>query len=640
MTLLSLHGISQSYGGRQLFSDLSFSIEDQDRLGLIGQNGSGKTTLIRILAGLEEPESGQIIRKKQLSLSLLLQQPKLDPELSIEAAVLTAFGDQQAQTEILRDLESALKHASMDDSQALTAAHAEASLALEQAGGYNPKYQAEAIRDKLKLPPGDRQLKSLSLGEHRRVALAISLLRPTDLLILDEPTNHLDMESILWLESHLKSRPGALLLVTHDRYFLDAITSRMAELDRGRLFLFEGNYSEHLVAKAERDLAEARAESRRASAIRNELKWVRASAPARTTKQKARLERFDEMLEASPPKPSGELRFQIPHPTRIGKRILELEGVSKAFGDKRLIEGLSLKLKRGDRIGIVGPNGAGKTTLIRMILGEISPDAGAIHIGQNTHIIYADQGRKDLQDDNTVLKEVAGDSGDVFVGDHAITVQSFLSQLLFDSHGQNSLVGALSGGERSRVALAKSLREAGNLLILDEPTNDLDLATLRVLEDALLHYPGSALVISHDRYFLDRVATAILAFEGDGQVGFYEGSYALYRERHAARAEAQTRAAEAPVPREPKAAPPKKRSQPKLRRSFKEEAEFQSMEAHILELESEQTKRETELSDPESIRRLGKEVQGRLEALEALKKEIEGCYQRWAELDQYQPYGG
>lgn len=640
MSLVAAHGIVKRYGPTTVLDGVSISIEDGDRLGLIGRNGAGKSTLVRILAGAEEAEAGELMRRRGLTLAVVSQAPKLDPQLTVEAAVLTGLAHHQAIHDELRQVEARLHAARAEEMSELIELQAQLLSALERQSAWSFAHQADAISLALRLPPKDRTLGSLSLGELRRVALAVGLLEAPELLILDEPTNHLDVETIEWLEETLRTYQGALVLVTHDRYFLDNVATRIAEIDRGDLRAYDGNYTEYLIKKAERDAIEARTEHHRQRAIEAELVWVRASAPARTTKQKARLDRFDAMVANRPKVSAGEASFRIPHPPRLGKTILELHGVSKSYGARTLVRKLDLLLKKGDRIGVVGPNGAGKTTLLKIILGELSPDEGEVVRPPNTVIVYADQARADLDEGNSVMEEVAGDGDKVWVGDTPIQVQTFLGQLLFPDSLQRAKVGALSGGEKSRVSLAKSLRQAGNLLILDEPTNDLDLATLRVLEEALLEYPGCALIVSHDRYFLDRVTTAVLAFEGDGRVVLYEGSHQSYRERlkrspASAPEKSEKKPAESPAAR----GAPGSSAAKKKRRSWKEEQEYKTMEAAILEAEGRAASLEQELYAPESAKKLGATLPERVKELEASKAEIERLYARWSELSEREGYG-
>ncbi|MBI4820942.1 MAG: ATP-binding cassette domain-containing protein [Deltaproteobacteria bacterium] len=626
MSLISARDVSKRYGTRTILDSVSMTIEPGDRVGLIGINGAGKSTLLRILLGKEEPDAGIVQRKRGLRATAIGQNPVLDPSATISSIVERGLLEHEDLHRRLEEVGHRLSSARDEDLADLVNEQGQLSESLERSGGWNQTHRAEAVMEALKVPRGERLAGTLSQGEQRRVAIAAALVEAPELLVLDEPTNHLDVEVIEWLEENFVAWPGSLILVTHDRWFLDRVANRHAELDRGDLRLYEGNYSEYLAAKAERDAMEARVEHKRRRSIESELEWVRRRAPARTTKQRARLERFDALVAARPKADSGEARFRLPYPPRLGGTILELLGLSKALDGRRLVDNLTLRLKKGDRVGVVGPNGAGKTTLLRMITGEVTPDSGSVIVGQNSKITYADQ-RRILDDSKSVLEEVAGDNDVVWVGEEAVPVYGFLEGLLFDGVAQRAQVASLSGGERSRVALAKALRVAANVLILDEPTNDLDLPTLRVLEDALVEYPGCALIVSHDRYFLDRVATAILAFEGNGRITLYEGTYDAFRQR-------QRELPTEQEPESPKVVVERPKVSAKKKRSFKEEREFVGMEERILAAETEVAELEAELSDPAKVRTLGAAVVERIGRLEQRKLDIEGLYRRWAELSE------
>lgn len=627
MSLLAARNIVKRYGTKTVLDSVSIAIDPKERIGLIGANGSGKSTLLSILQGKTEPDDGEVLRRRDLTIAAVDQFPDLDESATIAQMMMRPLAAHQAVTEDLGKVERAMATASGDALNELIERQADLTQLMLHAGGYNVQHVADAAMDALSLPPKDRVVGSLSLGERRRLALAMGLIEPHDLLILDEPTNHLDVAAVGWLEKTLEAYPGAVLLVSHDRYLLDRLIGRLAELDRGDLATYDGNYSEYMVTRAERYAVAAKTDEKRQKSIAYELTWARKSAPARTTKQKARLQRLDELMANKPKAASGEVSFRLPHPPRIGKTILELSSLTKRFGDRTLIDHLDLIMKRGDRIGIVGPNGAGKTTLLRIILDELEPDAGEIIKGDNTVIVYADQARSDLNDEQTVLEAVAGDADTVRIGDTTISVHSFCEGLLFDGAAQRTKVAALSGGERSRVALAKSLRVAGNVLILDEPTNDLDLPTLRVLEEALVAYPGCALIVSHDRYFLDRVTTAILAFEGDGRIVLYEGSYTQFVERQAPAVESA-----APKGDKKKGAPASKDAPRKL--SFNEKRELAGIEEKIMHAEATVESLQAELNDPERLRELGAKVAGLIDRLEKQKKATDALYARWEVLSQ------
>ncbi|MCA9675949.1 MAG: ATP-binding cassette domain-containing protein, partial [Myxococcales bacterium] len=498
--ILTAQDLEKSYGPRRVLDGVSFTVHDGDRIGLIGRNGSGKSTLMKLITGEAEADGGQLAMRRALGLEYVPQEPRLDPERTV-AATLERDG------------------VALHEAQTLAAA--------------------------LRLPPMEAHIRVLSIGERRRVALCRALLGNAELLALDEPTNHLDARTVEWLEDRLASRAGALLLVTHDRYFLDRVATRILELDRGKLYAHDGDYTAFLERQAERLSAEASHERARASFVRRELDWIRRGPKARTTKAKARIDRFDNAVAAAPTaadKVVGAISLRLPEGGRLGKTILELKGLTRRIGDRTLFQDLTLTMKPGDRIGIVGPNGAGKTTLIRTILGEVPPDRGEVVLGINTRPAYLEQGRTELDDDRTVLEEVAGDSDHVQLEDGPVHVRTFLRALQFDDATASTRIADLSGGERNRVQLARLLRRGGNLLVLDEPTNDLDLLTLGALEEGLTEFGGCALIVSHDRWFLDRVATGILAFDPDvrgGEVVFYEGDYSSYvAKRKQLRAEA------------------------------------------------------------------------------------------------------
>jgi ATP-binding cassette subfamily F protein uup len=490
-------------------------------------------------------------------------------------------------------------------------------------------HEVAAIAMALELPPAVQVISTLSLGERRRVALARALLGRADVLALDEPTNHLDATTVEWLETRLASWPGALIVVTHDRYFLDRVATRILEVDRGKVYSYEGDYAEFMLIQAERLAAESEAEYQRTAFIRREIDWIRRGPPARTTKAKARIDRFDAAVDAAPAvddKRAEALALRLPSGPRLGSTIVELSRVSKSLGGKLLFRDLTLVMKPGDRIGVVGPNGVGKTTLIRTILGLEPPDAGEVTLGINTRPAYLEQGRSELRDELTVLDEVGDGYDFVELPTGKIHVRSFLRQLAFPDTVADTKVGQLSGGERNRVQLARLLRRGGNLLVLDEPTNDLDLPTLGALEDGLVHFAGCALIVSHDRWFLDRVATAILAFEGDGKVTLYEGSYTFYVERRPGPAE---RARREPRPRP--AAPVKPAGPRKL--TFKEARELEAIEDAIAAAEGRVAELEATLSDPAVFKDRPTEVQTLIAGLDAARAEVERLFARWQELD-------
>jgi ATP-binding cassette subfamily F protein uup len=643
--ILTVQNLEKSFGLRRVLGGVSFAVHEADPVGLVGVNGSGKSTLLRILVGDAEPDAGLVTRKRGLAVESVGQEPVLDPERSVDATLRDGLRAHAAAVARLAEVERAIER---DHADALLHEQAELHERIAALGGFDLSHELRGLAAALDLPPMAAPVGQLSIGERRRVAIARALLARPELLALDEPTNHLDAATVAWLEERLLAHRGALLLVTHDRYFLDRVATRILELDRGRLHAYDfastppppgtalraGNYRRVLEKQAERLETEAARERARAGFVRRELDWIRRGPAARTTKQQARIDRFEAAVAAAPgagERRAGPATLRLAPSQRLGKTVLELRGLSKSAGGKPLFAGVDLVWKPGDRIGVVGPNGAGKTTLVRTILGQVAPDAGEVVVGQNTRFSYLDQGRAELRDDRTVLEEVAGDSDTVFLADGPVHARTFLRMLLFDDGFADTPVGVLSGGERNRVQLAKMLRAAGNFLVLDEPTNDLDLMTLGVLEEALATFPGCALVVSHDRWFLDRVATGILAFEPGG-VAFYEGSCSDYLAR---RRSAPPVPVPAPVP-VPDPAPTPTPSRPR-RRSFKEQRELESIESLILDAESRVATLEQSLQDPALYASRGAEVPALVASLETARREVERLYHRWQELEALPP---
>jgi ATP-binding cassette subfamily F protein uup len=490
-------------------------------------------------------------------------------------------------------------------------------------------HEIAVVAAALQLPPLTQTIGTLSFGERRRVSLARALLGRPDVLVLDEPTNHLDARTIEWLETRLLAWQGALIVVTHDRYFLDRVATKIVEVDRGRAYSYDGDYQDFLLAQAQRLATESEAEYQRVAFVRREIEWIRKRPPARTTKAKARVDRFDAAVAAAPGLDDvrgAPMTLRLPSGPRLGGTIVELDRVARAHGGRQLFAGLSLVMKPGDRIGIVGPNGSGKTTLMKTILGLESPDAGRVVLGANTRPAYFDQGRGELHDELTVLEEVGDGNDHVELPDGRVHVRSFLRMLAFPDTVVDTQIGQLSGGERNRVQLARLLRRGGNLLVLDEPTNDLDLPTLGALEEGLIAFAGCALIVSHDRWFLDRVATAILAFDADGTVRLYEGSYSFYAERRPAAAAAGAEAAKVPAATRAKQAAPRKRT-------FKERAELAAMEATIEAAEAKIGELEATLQDPAVFKERSPEVPALVAALDTARGEVERLYARWQELE-------
>ncbi|MFZ6676972.1 energy-dependent translational throttle protein EttA [Undibacterium sp. Tian12W] len=512
---------------RQILKDISLSFFPGAKIGVLGLNGSGKSSLLKIMAGIDKDIQGEAVPMPNLNIGYLPQEPQLDPEQTVRQAVESALGEVFEAKAKLEEVYAA--YAEEDaDFDALANEQARLEAIISTSAGDNVELQLEMAADALRLPPWDAKIGVLSGGEKRRVALCQLLLSKPDMLLLDEPTNHLDAESVDWLEQFLLRFPGTVVAITHDRYFLDNAAEWILELDRGHGIPWKGNYSSWLDQKQARLKQEEATESARQKALQKELEWSRQNPKARQAKSKARLARFNEMSEHEYQKRNETQEIFIPVAERLGNEVIEFKNVSKAFGDRLLIDNLSFKIPPGAIVGIIGPNGAGKSTLFKMIKGLETPDSGEVVLGQTAKISLVDQSREDLGNTKTVFEDVANGADILTVGRFEMPSRAYLGRFNFKGGDQQKIVGNLSGGERGRLHLAKTLLQGGNVLLLDEPSNDLDVETLRALEDALLEFAGSVMVISHDRWFLDRIATHILAFEGNSQVSFFDGNYQEY----------------------------------------------------------------------------------------------------------------
>ena len=520
--IFTTHKLSRRYPPtQQVLTDISLSFLPGAKIGVLGYNGAGKSTLLRIMAGVDTEFTGDAALGVNATVGMLSQEPELDPTKDVKGNVEDGVSEIRALLDRFNEL-------SMNYSDETADEFSRVQEQIDAVDGWNLDTTLEYAMDALRCPPPDADIATLSGGERRRIALCRLLLRQPDLLLLDEPTNHLDAESVAWLEQHLRDYAGTIVAVTHDRYFLDNVAGWILELDRGRGIPYQGNYSGWLEQKQVRLRQEERQESNRQRTIQQELEWVRMNASARRGKPKARLNQYEALLAQDRNVKLDQVQIHIPAGPRLGDVVVEAEGVRKAYGDRLLIDDLSFKLPRGGIVGVIGPNGAGKTTLLRMITGHEQPDAGVMRVGETVDLAYVDQSRDALDPDKTVWEEVSGGYDQIPLGDQTVNSRAYVAGFNFKGTDQQTKVGKLSGGERNRLHLAKLLRSGGNLLLLDEPTNDLDTDTLRALEEALLSFAGCAMVVSHDRWFLDRIATHVLAFEGDSQVRWFEGNFEAY----------------------------------------------------------------------------------------------------------------
>lgn len=631
MIILSLESISKQYAEQPLLSDVNLAIDSSERLGVVGVNGSGKSTLLRIAAGVETPDQGRVSRARDLRLAYLPQNPVLDGSLTVIEQIfhsdLIGSGATAGVSQLLRDYElttAALSQSPND--AALQERLAQLVAEMDAADAWELETNARTILSRLGLADlAARRVGELSGGQRKRVAMAAALLTLADLLILDEPTNHIDVATVTWLESFLARSNAALLLVTHDRYFLERMVGKIIEVDRAKLYSYPGNYSAFLELKEARAAQQANDEARRQTILKKELAWLRRGARARTTKQQARIDRINAMQAAAPEAARGELTISSVS-RRLGKRVIELNGVGKRFGDRTIIRDLTLSIEPNDRLGIVGPNGSGKTTLLNLIAQRLAPDSGEIVVGSTVHIAYYDQESAGLDETQRVIDYVKEGSELVRTKDGALlSAAQMLERFLFPPSMHYSLIGKLSGGERRRLYLLRTLMSAPNVLLLDEPTNDLDIQTLAVLEDYLDDFAGAVIAVSHDRYFLDRVAEHLLAFEDDGRLQEYPGSYSFYAE---ALAQREAAAIPAPVRPQPKPAQPSAPTRPR-KLSYKEQREYQGLEQRIAELEAKQAELSQRVNESAGDYQLLMKLTAELEQVSA---ELDSAVERWAEL--------
>ena len=519
-----MQGVSKTYpGGKKCFENIHLSFLPGVKIGVVGVNGAGKSTLMKIMAGLDKDFTGEAWAAEGAKVGYLPQEPELDPSLDVRGNVMLGVAEKKAILDRYNDL-------AMNYSDETAEEMAELQDKIDAENLWDLDSQIDVSMEALRCPPDSADVTTLSGGEKRRVALCKLLLEQPDMLLLDEPTNHLDAETIAWLQQHLIDYKGTILIVTHDRYFLDDITGWILELDRGRGIPYEGNYSAWLEQKAKRLEQEAKEDKSKQKTLERELEWMRASPKARQAKSKARIQAYNELANQSEREKLSRAQIIIPNGPRLGNKVIEVENLAKHMGDKQLIEDLSFSLPPGGIVGVIGPNGAGKTTLFRMLTGQEQPDSGSVTYGDTVQLSYVDQSRDDLKPDDNVWEAIADGQDIIQLGDAEVNARAYCSAFNFKGGAQQKKVSLLSGGERNRVHMARLLREGGNVLLLDEPTNDLDVETLRALEDALVDFAGCAVVISHDRFFLDRICTHILAFEGDAHVEWFEGNFEDYEE--------------------------------------------------------------------------------------------------------------
>ncbi|MCR9124391.1 MAG: energy-dependent translational throttle protein EttA [Phyllobacteriaceae bacterium] len=516
-----MSGLNKAYGSKKVLENIHLSFYPDAKIGILGPNGAGKSTVLRIMAGLDTEFTGEAWLAEGATRGYLPQEPQLDESKTVMENVMEGVADKKAILDRYNEL-------MMNYSDETAEEGAKLQDVIDSQNLWDLDSQVEMAMDALRCPPGDSAVDHLSGGEKRRVALCQLLLRQPDLLLLDEPTNHLDAETIAWLEKHLREYPGSVLMITHDRYFLDNVTGWILELDRGRGIPYEGNYTAYLEAKAKRMAQEGREEASRQKALAREAEWINASPKARQAKSKARIKAYDELVKSANDRRPGDAQIIIPAGERLGNTVIEADDLTKGYDDRLLIDDLDFKLPPGGIVGVIGPNGAGKSTLFRMITGQETPDDGQITIGDTVNLSYVDQSRDALNPDKTVWEEISGGNDIIKLGPHEVNSRAYCGAFNFKGGDQQQKVGTLSGGQRNRVHLAKMLKEGGNVLLLDEPTNDLDTETLAALEEALENFAGCAVVISHDRMFLDRLATHILSFEGDSHVEWFEGNFEDY----------------------------------------------------------------------------------------------------------------
>lgn len=626
MHLLSVENITKSYSDKMLFEDVTFGIETGDKVGIIGVNGTGKSTLLKVIAGIEPADSGKVTIGRSVVLRMLAQDPVFAPD---ETALEHVLGGNSPQLQVVREYAATMEALALHpEDTKLQERLIAANQRMEELDAWQLESDAKTALSKLGIHNYEDKVATFSGGQRKRVAMAAALLQPSDVLILDEPTNHIDNDSVAWLEGMLQKRKGALLMITHDRYFLDRVSNRVIELDQGRAHFYEANYSRFLELKLEREERESASEAKRKNLLRNELAWIRRGAQARSTKQKARIDRFETLKEQGPKASAGKMDVSVSS-TRLGKKIVEIEKLTKRFGERTLIRDLNYIAVPEDRVGIVGRNGSGKSTLLKLIAGKLSPDGGSVELGTTVKLGWFSQEHEEMNESLRVMEYIREGADQVKIADGStISAGQMLERFLFSPSMQWSVVSKLSGGEKRRLQLLRVLMNAPNVLLLDEPTNDLDISTLTVLEDYLDDFPGVVFVVSHDRYFLDRTVDRILAFEGDGFVSHHTGNYSDYQEA-VQKQESMKKAAAAPVKEASPSSPPSKERPLKL--SFKDQKDYEQIDGWIAETEEKITAvaLQMEAANSDSLR-----LQQLADEQQQLVAKLDQLLERWTELNE------